>query len=125
MNFKNNVSERNLIYKYTRFNTKTIKFRGINKCQIWNLIFPAIYVPPRPGSLVRESPLGGAPSPCGLTYLSKPARGDIGGDSIPGITIISINYYDLKMLFFSRQDRILYILDTTILILYQKLYICV
>ena len=31
-------------------------------------------------SLVRLSPLGGAPSPCGLTYLSKPARGDIGLD---------------------------------------------
>ena len=29
-------------------------------------------------SLVRATPLGGAPSPCSLTYLSKPARGDIG-----------------------------------------------
>ena len=37
--------------------------------------------------------------------------------------IISINYYDYKMLLFSRQGKILYILDTTILILYQKLYI--
>ena len=31
-------------------------------------------------TLVRAPPLGGAPSPCGLTYLSKPARGDIGED---------------------------------------------
>ena len=31
-------------------------------------------------SLVRAPPLGGASSPCDLTYLSKPARGDIGGD---------------------------------------------
>ena len=31
-------------------------------------------------SLVRAPPLGGAPCPCGLTYLSKPARGDIGED---------------------------------------------
>ena len=29
-------------------------------------------------SLVNLPPLGGAPSPCSLTYLSKPARGDIG-----------------------------------------------
>ena len=29
-------------------------------------------------SLVRAPPPGGAPSPCGLTYLSKPTRGDIG-----------------------------------------------
>ena len=28
--------------------------------------------------LVRATPLGGAPSPCNLTYLSKPDRGDIG-----------------------------------------------
>ena len=27
MNFKNSVTERNLIYKYIRFNIKTIKFR--------------------------------------------------------------------------------------------------
>ena len=27
LNFKNIVTERNLIYKYTRFNTKTKKFR--------------------------------------------------------------------------------------------------
>ena len=77
-------------------------------------------------SLVRVTPLGGAPSPCSssLTYLSKPARGDIGalerlanhparfyhsnislemifpsisstiGGYIPVIMIISINYYD-------------------------------
>ena len=29
-------------------------------------------------SLVRALPLGGAPLPCSLTYLSKLARGDIG-----------------------------------------------
>ena len=27
LNFKNNLIQRNLIYKFTRFNTKTIKFR--------------------------------------------------------------------------------------------------
>ena len=27
--------------------------------------------------LVNAPPLGGAPSPCSLTYLSKPALGDI------------------------------------------------
>ena len=27
LNFENNVAERNLIYKYIRFNIKTIKFR--------------------------------------------------------------------------------------------------
>ena len=37
--------------------------------------------------------------------------------------IISINYYDYKMLLFSRQGNILYILDTTILMFYRKLYI--
>ena len=37
--------------------------------------------------------------------------------------IISINYYDEKMLLFSRQDMILYVLDTAILIFYRKLYI--
>ena len=31
-----------------------------------------------PASLVRAPPLGGVPPACGLTYLSKPARGDIG-----------------------------------------------
>ena len=36
--------------------------------------------------------------------------------------IILINYYENVKLF-SRQDKILYILDTTILILYRKLYI--
>ena len=35
--------------------------------------------------------------------------------------IISINYYDQKMLSYF-QDKILYILVTTILILYRKLY---
>ena len=29
-------------------------------------------------SLVNALPLGGIPSPTGLTYLSKPAQGDIG-----------------------------------------------
>ena len=42
------------------------------------------------------------------------------GGFIRIIIIISINYYDKKMLLFSRQDNILY---TTIMILYRKLYI--
>ena len=44
LNFKYNATEGNLIYKYTRFNTKIIKFRHEYKykCHICNLIFPAI-----------------------------------------------------------------------------------
>ena len=34
-------------------------------------------------SLVGALPLGGAPSPCGLTYLIKSARGDIGARRLP------------------------------------------
>ena len=70
-------------------------------------------------SLVHAPPPGGAPSSCGPTYLNKPVRGDIGGN----ITIILINYYDWKMLIYFQVNKILYILDTTILILYRKLYI--
>ena len=61
-------------------------------------------------SLVRALPLGGAPLLCGLTYLSKAARGDIR-------SLLSYDFFDIW------QDKILYILDTTILILYRKLYI--
>ena len=34
LNLKNNVTEDNLIYRHTRFNTKTIKFRHKYKCGI-------------------------------------------------------------------------------------------
>ena len=37
--------------------------------------------------------------------------------------IISINFYDYKISSYFQDDKILYILHTTILILYQKLYI--
>ena len=33
--------------------------------------------------LIRAPPLGGAPSPCGLMYLSTAARGDIGARRLP------------------------------------------
>ena len=71
-----------------------------------------------PVSLVCAPPLGGVPFLCGLTYLSEPAQGEIGGDfyffnnrGIPVIMIISINCYDWKVLFFLGQDKIPYILD--------------
>ena len=100
-------------------------------------------------SLVRALPLGGAPSPCGLTHLSKPDSLYHSNISLKIIIlpffhdnfILSLyfsnnwrlypRYYDYfdKLLrldnvkLFSRQDKILCILDTTISILYRKLYI--
>ena len=35
--------------------------------------------------IVRASPLDGAPSPCGLTYLSKPVQGNIGARHLRSI----------------------------------------
>ena len=94
------------------------------------MIFPAICAADR--SLVNAPPLSGAPSLCSITYLSKPARRDIRVHRLtPGQPLYrwsSADYFD-KLLrlenvkLFSRQDKILYILDTTILILYRKLYI--
>ena len=41
-------------------------------------------------SLVRAPPLGGTPSPSGLTYLCKSDRGDIGAPKTVYINIVSI-----------------------------------
>ena len=91
------------------------------------------YVPP--ASLVPALPLGGAPFPYGLTYLSKPAWGVIGAlvdghQQLPNFIQLNsyCDYFD-KLLrlendkLFSRQDKILNILVTTIFILYRKLYL--
>ena len=90
-------------------------------------------------SRVRTPPLGDAPPPYCLTYLSKPAWGR--SHQLPKFIeliktplceswiIVFINNYFNKLLWlqnlklFTRQNKIFYILDNTILILYRKLYI--
>ena len=92
-------------------------------------------------SLVRGPPPDGAPPFCDLTYLSTSptARATITCDLRHSLLLLPryiiyyylINYYYYfdKLLrlenieLFSRQDKILFILNTRILILYRKLYI--
>ena len=88
-------------------------------------------------SLVRTLPLGGALSPRSLTYLSKLASATTEVYWVnKGAFVCELNncfywisyydYFDILLLenikLFSRQYKIVYILVTTILILYRKLY---
>ena len=82
MNFENNVTERNLIYKYIRFNIKITKFRHNYKYIINLKLDFSRHIYAADQSVVNAPPLGGAASPCRLTYLSKLARGDIGAQHI-------------------------------------------
>ena len=67
-------------------------------------------------SLVRALPLGGAPPPCSLTYLKVGPRGYRSTAHISSVD----GYQQLPK--FISQDKIIDVLVTTILILYQKLY---